>query len=72
MPEFQDLKEHEDIFYLWRSASDVYNELGWRFLNFIRIIERITKKQRGKGKKAREMYDALPLKAKKAMSKSEI
>lgn len=71
LPNFNDYKKYEDLFYLWRSAEDIFNELGWRFLNYIRIIEFITKKQRGGENKARIMYESLGEEAQKVVTKKE-
>ncbi|TSC76285.1 MAG: hypothetical protein G01um101431_906 [Parcubacteria group bacterium Gr01-1014_31] len=59
LPSFDIYKKYEDVFYLWRSATDLYNELGWRFLGYIRIIEIITSLNRGGRTKAANMYRAL-------------
>lgn len=71
LPDFKKYKKYENIFYLWRSAEDLFNEPGWRFLNYIRIIEFITKKQRGGKRKAKIMYSALSTKAKKIIGENE-
>lgn len=64
-------KQCEEIFYMWRSATDSFNELGWRFLNYFRIIEKITGKQRGAESKSKAMYKALPQDVKDLMTEND-
>ena len=71
IPDLSQYGECEEIFYMWRSATDSFNELGWRFLNYFRIIEKITKKQRGGEKRSKEMYQSFSQAAKEIITEND-
>ena len=71
IPDLSQYRECEEIFYMWRSATDPFNELGWRFLNYFRIFEKITNKQRGGKQKSKEMWQAFSQAAKMIITEND-